>query len=189
MRSQETPQIHAGSMADIAFLLLIFFLVTTTIPNDQGILKRLPKEDGSSATVNERNVLEIELNSNNRIQLEGIQEIELSELKDAVIAFIDNGNDCEYCNGDKKAGSSDHPTKAVIVLQSSETAAYGTYVAIQNEITKAYNELRNTLAKNNYGRSLEELKKARTLNNNTVQIKEQLAEIRAFYPMLISEIE
>ncbi len=189
MRQQETPQIHAGSMADIAFLLLIFFLVSTTIPNDQGLLKRLPKDDGRIIDINERNALEIELNTNNLIQLNGNEIIELSELKDAVRAFIDNGSDCDYCKGDKKMSSSDHPSKAVIVFETSETASYGTYIAVQNEIAKAYNELRNTLAKNKYGRSIKELNEALAISKNSTQIKEQLTDIKASYPMQILEID
>ena len=189
MRQQETPQIHAGSMADIAFLLLIFFLVTTTIPNDQGILKRLPKNEGEEIELNMRNVLEISLNSDNQILLEGSRHIKITELKDAIRAFIDNGSECDYCNGAKEAGSSDHPTKAILEFESSETASYGAYIAVHNEINKAYNELRNNLALKKYGRSLDDLKKALAFSKNKDELEAQLAEIRDSYPMLISEIK
>ncbi len=188
MRQQETPQIHAGSMADIAFLLLIFFLVTTTIPNDQGILKRLPKNQEGEIEMNRRNVLEISLNSDNQLLLEGTRHIEITELKDAIRSFIDNGSECDYCDGAKEISSSDHPSQAVLEFESSETAAYGAYVAVHNEINKAYNELRNSLAQKKYGRSLDELRKALAFSKNKDELKTQLAEIRDSYPMQISEI-
>lgn len=189
MRQQDTPQIHTGSMADIAFLLLIFFLVTTTIPNDQGLLKKLPQKEGNQINLNQRNVLEITLNASDAIQLEGRDIIKIDQLNAAVRAFIDNGTHCDFCNGLKNATASDHPTKAVIVFELSETASYGAYIAVHNEIKAAFNELRTTLAQQKFGRSLLELEKAYALGENRELIRAQLSEIKDSYPIQISEIQ
>ncbi len=110
MSNYPSPEINAGSMADIAFLLLIFFLVTTTMDNDIGILKRLPKKEINQQIIdiNERNVLEISINPNNQILIENSQKIALQELKQIVTDFIDNGarsdangKICDWCNGKK----------------------------------------------------------------------------------------
>ena len=87
------PQINAGSMADIAFLLLIFFLVTAMIPKDQGFQRRLPQlcppGQVCDTDIAERNVLEIMINSNNQLLVEN-ELINLSKLKPLIISFLVN---------------------------------------------------------------------------------------------------
>ena len=159
MGNRETPQINAGSMADIAFLLLIFFLVTTTLNADIGIFKKLSvKTPPPPIDVNQKNVLEISINTTNEIQIESSEIVVVENIKQKVIDFIDNGagkdingSVCDWCNGIKDITSSDHPTKAIVTLQSSRNTSYGTYITVQNEINSAYNELRNRLSISLYG--------------------------------------
>ena len=175
------PEINAGSMADIAFLLLIFFLVTTTMDVDSGISRKLPpmpEENVEIPEIHKRNIFVVLINKNNKI-LAGIGSptnvIEIngdgsiSSLKDDVKTFITN-------NGIKPL-SSDSPDKAVVSLQNQEGTSYKTYIQVQNELTKAYNELRNEKSNVDYGKDFNRL-------NNEDQKK-----IKDFYPMKISEAE
>ena len=180
MARRENPEINAGSMADIAFLLLIFFLVTTTMNVDSGISKKLsekPPPDYVPPIIKEKNIFEVNINRNNELLVEDAR-MEIKELKEAAKAFIDNGGGegkvengvatgpCTYCKGEKSESSSDHPNKAIISVQSDRGTDYGTYLKVQNELLKAYTELRNRLATERYGTSIDELeeayKKART---------------------------
>ncbi|MDJ0644713.1 MAG: biopolymer transporter ExbD [Flavobacteriaceae bacterium] len=188
MRNQKSPEINASSMADIAFLLLIFFLVTATLQVDLGILKRLPSNEiTGSIDVNQRNLLEVTINSNNELLLEGSRKIDLADLKKSLIDFIDNGTHCDYCNGKKNTGSSDHPTEAVVQLQSSRNTSYGLYVSVQNEINSAYIELRNKLTLSLYGMTFSELESSYKRNKTNADLSKKVEYIREKYPMLISE--
>ena len=164
MARRETPEINAGSMADIAFLLLIFFLVTTTMDVDSGISKKLsekPPADYVPPIIKEKNIFEVNINRNNEMLVEG-ETMKLEELKEAAKAFIDNGGGegkvedgvstgpCDYCKGARSASSSDHPNKAIISVQSDRLTEYGMYIKVQNELLKAYTELRNRLAMDKY---------------------------------------
>jgi len=197
MSNRETPQINAGSMADIAFLLLIFFLVTTTLNADIGIFKKLPaKTHIDRIDVNEKNVLEIRINANNEIQVEGSEIVDAENIKQIVVDFIDNGggkdvngNGCDWCNGIKDITSSDHPTKAIISLQSSRDTSYGTYITLQNEINSAYNELRNGLSNSLYGVSFNTMLANLKKNKNNTLLKKRIDVIKQKYPLLISELE
>ena len=197
MSNRNTPTINAGSMADIAFLLLIFFLVTTTMDDDIGIQKMLPeKNTKAKEPVHERNVLEIAINANNEIQLEGATIIPLKELKQFVIDFIDNGattdqqgNPCDWCNGKKEITSSDHPAKAVIALETSRNTSYGTYIATHNEINNAYTTLRSKLAFSQYGMTYKDLIVAYKKDKNNSVLKAKVEDIRTKYPLLIVDNE
>jgi len=172
--------VNAGSMADIAFLLLIFFLVTTTISTDKGILRQLPRvcDTGDcTADIHERNLLRISMNEKQEIMIEE-EVVQLSEVKNIVETFIDNNgiNNCDYCDGFKNTESSDHPTKAVISLSHKSATKYNLFVAVQDEITKAYYDLRNRYSR-------EVLKKE--ANQLT---KQELKLVQEAYPFIVSEI-
>ena len=136
--SRALPEINAGSMADIAFLLLIFFLVTTTMDQDTGIARKLPpiaeEEQETPPEIKAKNIYVVLINSNNQLLVEG-EWTEISQLKDGAKKFIDN-------NGVDPA-SSDNPQKAIISLQNDRGTEYMTYIRVQNELAAAYNELRN----------------------------------------------
>jgi biopolymer transport protein ExbD len=180
--SKSSPTVNAGSMADIAFLLLIFFLVTTTIASDEGINRKLPRECppnvDCSKNLNERNVLRILLNANDEILVEN-ELVDLQEIKNVTKDFIDNNGEttCLYCNGKQLADASDTPTEAVISLQNDRSTSYALYVKVQDEITKAYYELRSTYGKNKFHKTESEL------------TPREIKEIREAYPFIISEAE
>ena len=176
------PQINSGSLADIAFLLLIFFLVTATIPNDQGFNRKLPKPcppgEKCDAIIQERNLLQIILNEKNEIMAED-DIISLTELRSVVKKFIDNNGDgsCEYCHGEESDESSDNPSKAIISLVSHPNSTYSSFVAIQDELTKAYFELRL-----DYANSI--------LQKAEYQLTEEdIKLLKEVYPFIISEAQ
>jgi len=197
MSNRNTPEINAGSMADIAFLLLIFFLVTTTLDTEVGIPKMLSEEIITPKTpVNERNVFEIAINATNEIQLENSKIVTIDELKQNIINFIDNGGAtdengkaCDWCKGEKNSASSDHPTKAVVALQSSRNTSYNTYISVHNEINTAYADLRNDLANSLYGTSYSELVENYKKEKSNAALKNKIETIKEKYPILISDKE
>lgn len=201
MARREVGEINAGSMADIAFLLLIFFLVTTTMDVDSGIARKLPEktDQQSDVIVKEKNVLDIVVNRNNQLLVEN-EYVKVTDIKRLAMKFIDNGGGlgtpiddkpgepCDYCGGAKDPSSSDHPTKAVISLQSDRGTKYGMYVSIQNEIEAAYNQLRNDLALKRYGRSYDAL--LQDYNDNPIEsIKVKIDNLKDKYPQIITEPE
>lgn len=178
--SKLVPEVNAGSMADIAFLLLIFFLVTATIPKDYGINRLLPKEcpPGIDCTkdINNRNILRININSNNEIMVDE-KIIEIHELKDLVKNFVDNNGDksCGYCNGLQSENSSDNPEKAIVSLQTGKQTNYNLFIAVQDELTKAYYELRQSYSQNVLKKPIDDLTKT------------DLKKIKEAYPFILSE--
>lgn len=181
---RHAPQVNAGSMADIAFLLLIFFLVTAMIPKDDiGISRTLPPpcpdfpncEDGVK---HQRNILEVKVNADNKLLVEN-EVIEIGELKAIAKAFLDNNGDgsCSYCNGLKDRTSSDNPSEAVISLNNDKMTSYDFYVKVQDELTKAYFELRSEYAEN-----------VLKTSSQNLTVKE-LQNVRNAYPFILSEAE
>ena len=166
------PEINAGSMADIAFLLLIFFLVTTTMDQDTGIARKLPpipeEEQEKPPEIKAKNIYVVLINSSNQLLVEG-EWTEITQLKDGAKRFINN-------NG-VNPGSSDSPQKAIISLQNDRGTEYITYIRVQNELAAAYNELRNDASLNKFGERFVDLNKT------------QKKEIKKMYPQKISEAE
>jgi biopolymer transport protein ExbD len=134
-------------MADIAFLLLIFFLVTSMIPNDKGIARDLPQPCPPGADCNipvkKNNIFNINVNGKGEI-LVNETPTEIKNLKDSLKNFIDNNGDnsCVYCKGEQLAEASDNPKKASISLSINRDAPYQTFISVQDEIARAYYELR-----------------------------------------------
>jgi len=180
------PEINAGSMADIAFLLLIFYLVTTTMDTDKGINRKLPPWDEELVEdpppIKERNIFTVLVNSNDQLLVED-EYLEISQLREKAMEFIDNNGDgsCTYCKGFKVSSSSDNPDKAVISLQNDRGTSYGMYVKVQNELVAAYEDLRDKYAEEEYGKSYRGM--------DEEEDKELLNEIRKAYPQKISEAE
>ena len=205
MSRRETPEINAGSMADIAFLLLIFFLVTTTMNVDSGISKKLsekPPPDYKPPIIKEKNIFEVNINRNNELLVEG-ERMDIKDLREAAVKFIDNGGGigkpgedgtpgepCEYCQGERSESSSDHPNKAIISVQSDRGTEYGTYIEVQNELLRAYTVLRNRLAKERYGMLYTELEKAyKDSQRQDEDLKKKVEDIKTSYPQIISDAE
>lgn len=178
--SKHAPKVNAGSMADIAFLLLIFFLVTAVIPNDKGVNRKMPRicPPGQicEIEINERNILRIAINGNQELMINE-KLVEINEIKEISKVFLDNNGDksCNYCEGQSLLESSDNPTKAVISLQVHNEAHYSLFIQVQDELTKAYFELRVKYANKKFRKAPEEL------------TNEELKEVREAYPFLVSE--
>ena len=198
MARRLAPEVNAGSMADIAFLLLIFFLVTTTIETDFGINRKLSAltDEPTNSLIKERNLFQVEINSLDELLVEK-ESMDLKSLKRVTIDFLDNGGglgreSCDYCKGAKSTKSSDNPNKAVISLVNSREASYEMYVAVQNELVKAYTDLRNRESIRLFGISFMQMKKEfKDLNyeGDKELLKERIKKIQSMFPEKISEAE
>ena len=205
MARRDIPEINAGSMADIAFLLLIFFLVTTTLNVDSGISKKLsekPPPDYKPPIIKEKNIFEVNINRNNELLVEG-ERMDIKDLKEAAIKFIDNGGGigkpgedgspgkpCDYCQGERSESSSDHPNKAIISVQSDRGTEYGTYIQVQNELLKAYTVLRNRLSRQRYNMSFVDLERAYLDSQRQDEsLQKKVEDIKECYPQIISDAE
>ena len=166
INTRQSNEVNAGSMADIAFLLLIFFLVTTTIINDQGIMVKLPPfEDGGvpPLPLPDRNVLTVKLNKENALLVES-ETMDISQLKEATKNFILNPT-----RSDLLAKS---PKQAVVSLQNDRETSYKAYIAVYNELKAAYEELWNNQSLKVYGKdySLLTVGAQRNIRNQIPQI-------------------
>ncbi len=177
--NKQVPTVQAGSMADIAFLLLIFFLIATKVPNDKGLARKLPPECTNPPCEVDyygRNVLEIALNAKDEIFVND-GTIPIDELKDFVTNFVDNNGDgsCSFCKGDRLNTSSDNPEMAVVSLVTDRETSYKFFIKVQDEIAKAYFDLRASYSKSKFNKSV---------SNLTV---DELMEVKKAYPFKLSE--
>lgn len=195
-RRKGAPEVNAGSMADIAFLLLIFFLVTTTIETDAGLDRMLPPMEPpeEDVIIKQKNIFTVNINRNGQLLVED-ELMELQQLRQAAMAFLDNGADgtCNYCKGRKNPESSDNPSKAIISLKNDRETKYSTYITVQNELVGAYNELRNREAQRLYGRDFTEME-AKYLNPETPSserddLEEKVKRVQSLFPQKLSEAE
>lgn len=168
MARRSTPEVNAGSMADIAFLLLIFFLVTTTIEKDKGIARQLPpiEDVEDPPIIKQKNLFIVNVNRDDQLLVEE-QLMDVKDLRQAAIEFIDNGGapsgspeHCSYCKGKRATNSSDNPDKAVISVQNDRLTSYKMYITVQNELVAAYNFLRDRESERKYGWKFTEVKKS-----------------------------
>jgi len=178
-------EFSAASMADIAFLLLIFFLVATTMDIDTGLSRKLPPmpEPGAEQDdkqIKERNIFVVLINKDDRL-LVGGEEIDIRQLRDKAKEFIANPNNDpklpEKTVKDVPYFGNVEVTKGIISLQNDNGTSYGMYIKVQNELAAAYNELRDELARGEFGKKLDNL------------TDEQQEGIRTIYPQIISEAE
>ncbi len=170
-KTRSAPEINAGSMADIAFLLLIFFLVTTQISEDKGVLVKLPpwsNEPPPELKLNERNVYSVLVNSANQLLVRK-QPMQIDALRKNAKEFI--------MNPDQRPDMAEMPTKAIISIKTDRGTEYGTYLEVYNELKAAYNELRDEAARRRHNKSFEFI------------TKDQQKAIRAEIPLVISEAE
>ena len=200
MAKRAAPEVNAGSMADIAFLLLIFFLVTTTIEKDKGILRSLPPIDDSQTEppiIKQKNLFTILVNRDDRLLVE--EEImDIRDLKQAAIDFLDNGGgvnaegeSCDYCRGKRDETSSDHPDKAIITLKHDRETTYGRYIEVQNELVAAYNELRERETQRIFNRSFASMLEEKEKNqfNKDEKLNDEIKRIKDMFPLKLSEAE
>jgi hypothetical protein len=189
-------------MADIAFLLLIFFLVTTTIETDSGLNRKLPpmEDQVDPPIIREKNIFTVVVNKNDQLLVE--EELtDIQDLRSLAVAFLDNGGGvgeeaCDYCQGERDEASSDNPDKAIISLKNNRETSYKVYIAIQNELVAAYNELRNREFLRLYpsvGLNFVDAQKKyddpRTSANDSEELKPKLDVVKQMYPQKLSEAE
>lgn len=203
MGRRATPEVNAGSMADIAFLLLIFFLVTTTIEKDKGIARQLPPIEPPTEQpplIKQKNLFIVNVNKDDQLLVED-ELMQLKDLRQAAIEFLDNGGApagspeyCSYCKGKRSPSSSDNPDKAVISVQNDRLTSYKMYIAVQNELVAAYNYLRNRESKRLYGENFVFTEVSNAINEggykgNEEDAKRKLEKIQELFPLKLSEAE
>ncbi len=190
--ARRLPEVNAASMADIAFQLLIFFIISTTMDTDKGLFRKLPpmpeNNEIEQQEVKDRNVFVVLVNRDNQLLVEN-KPTDIRDLRTKAKEFIDNPNNAP-----------DLPEKVmtevpffgmvpitkfhVISLQNDRGTSYKTYLAVQNELTGAYNELRDALALKKFHKKYDDLKGGD--ENEESPEKKAIDEI---YPLRISEAE
>lgn len=187
MARREVPEVPTGSLADIAFLLLIFFLVTTTMETDTGLMRKLPplqdptQQQDDDQQIHERNILVVKVNKDDMLLVEG-EIIQISELRDITKEFILNPNDAEDLPEKEEKnipffGTVRVAKQAVISLQNDFGTTYGVYIAVQNELLAARQDVRNTLAMQTWGIPYDDLD------------EDRMAAVDEYYNAPISEAE
>ncbi len=182
--ARKTPEVPATSLADIAFMLLIFFLVTTTMDVDSGLERRLPQwveeQPEDDQQIKERNVFVVLVNRNNDLLVDN-EYADLDDLRERTKEFMANPyNEDNLPEKEPKQipfFGEVMVSKGVISLRNDLDTKYGTYIAVQNELVGAINELRDELAKDKFGKPYLELD------------REQQDAIKEYYPSRISEAE
>lgn len=163
--ARKTPGINTGAMADISFLLLTFFLLTSSINTEQGIPRRLPPPKDPNAKdipidINKRNVLNVLVNFNDALLVNG-EEMRVSQLKDRAKEFLENpSNLANYPEKEIKhiENIGEYPvSKGVISLTNDQSTTYNMYVQVQNELQRAVNELRDKVSSNYFGKKYDNL--------------------------------
>jgi biopolymer transport protein ExbD len=174
-RSRGIPEINAGSMADIAFLLLVFFLVTTTMDTDKGLRVKLPPYPDPNNPPPEteqyaRNVLEVLVNSNDQLlvekqlmNIEGLTKITKEHL----------------LNDGRNPNLAVSSTEAIVSLKNDRGTSYERYVEVYNELLRAYSEVRDQYALEKYNRPFKDLPDK----------SDDAKAVRDKFPLKISEAE
>lgn len=184
-RRKPLPEVNASSTADIAFLLLIFFLLVSSMDMETGMARILsPYDSGQTlavSTVKERNVLQVRLSEADSLFCNG-QQVSMQQLKEKAKAFIANAGGDVHLPEKSVAnvellGQMPVSDKHVIVLRTHRQATYQAYVSVQSRLAAAYEELRDELARQRFG------KPYRLLDADRQQA------LREVYPMRISEAE
>ncbi len=185
MASKKTPEVNASSTPDIAFLLLVFFLVTTTMDVDKGISRRLPpmpdeNQKVEDQKINKRNIVIVRINQSDRIFV-GSGPVDISELKDRIVEFITNPSGDPNLPEKEMTqieGIGEYPvSKGVVSLQNDRGTSYSKYIAVQNEIVRAFNEIRDNFSEIQFGKKYNKL------------TEDQQAAVRKAIPQNISEAE
>ena len=185
MPSRSGGTYSAASMADIAFLLLIFFLVATTMDVDSGLSRKLPPMptedvDPDQSRIKERNIFVVLINANDQLMVEN-QQTSIFDLRKKAKEFIANPankDDLPEKTIKDIPFFGEYPvSKGIISLQNDRGTSYNMYIKVQNELAAAYNELRNELAMDKFGRRFDELD------------KERADAVQSIYPQVISEAE
>ena len=185
-QKREVPELNSSSTADIAFLLLVFFLMTTSMAVNKGLARRLPPpvpagQKTEDLKVKERNVFVVLINSEDQLLVRG-EYTQLADLKQKAKEFIKNAGDDPNMPEKEPVdveyfGTVMVTKNHVISLQNDRGTSYSAYINVQNELVAAYNELRNELAKAKFAKAYDDLD------------AEQQKAIQKIYPQKISEAE
>ena len=184
MAKRSTPGLNTSSMADISFLLLTFFLMTSSINTDMGISRKLPPpkdpNQKEEIDIHKRNIFVVKINSHDALLFDG--EIgDIRDLKTRAKDFLGNPNDLENLpekiEMDIPLLGSYRVSKGVISLQNDRGTSYDMYIQVQNELTAAVNEMRDELCRIKFGKSYNDAE------------KEQKEAIDKAIPVAISEAE
>ncbi|MBR3565738.1 MAG: biopolymer transporter ExbD [Paludibacteraceae bacterium] len=182
---KKVPALNASSMADISFLLLIFFLVTTSMDVNQGLARRLPalsdQQVEKPKDINKRNFFYVKINSANQLLVQG-EEIDIKQLREKAKEFIENPNNASHLPVKTEEeipglGMVSYTKDHIISVQNDVDTQYQMYLNVQNELVAAYNELRDDFAKQRWGKVYNELD------------EDQQKLVQKVYPQRISEAE
>ena len=189
-KKRKVPGLNASSTADISFILLIFFLITTSMDTDMGLARRLPQppedeEVKQELKIKERNVMEVRINAAGYLWVKdgtGSDWADIRDLRKRAKVFIQNEQNLgtlpeKHAINIDLLGQCFLTDKHVISVQTDRGTPYNMYFQVQNELVAAYNELRDELAKQKFGRVYAALS------------DEQKVAIRTYYPQKISEAE
>ena len=185
--AKKIPEINASSMADISFLLLIFFLVTTSMDVNQGLARRLPPpippdQKIEDTDINKRNLFVVKINWENKLLVQG-QELDVRQLRAKAKEFIVNAEDAADMpklfeeDFGEPFGTLKYTKEHVISVQNDAETQYQAYLEVQNELVAAYNELREECAQKYFHTAYSELD------------EEWQKKIQKIYPQKISEAE
>ena len=162
MATRKTPGINTGSMADISFLLLTFFLLTSSINTEQGIPRRLPppSEEKTKVDINRRNVLDVRVNFNDEI-LAGSEMVPINQLTARAKDFLENPLNASHLPEKEIKlieNMGEYPvSKGVLSLTNDQSTSYNMYVQVQNELQRAVNELRDKVSLQYFGKVYDKL--------------------------------
>ena len=185
-KKRKVPGINGSSSADIAFMLLLFFLLTTSMDTDRGLARRLPRppeaERPEEQEINKRNILMVRISSTDQIQC-GDEEVTLIRLKEKAKEFIENPNDdvnlpLRESDTIPFFGIVMRTKQHLISLQCDRGTSYQKYIDVQNELAAAYTELRDVISRQQFGKRFYDIEDA-----------EHRSAVMAYYPQLISEAE
>ena len=186
-KKRKTPGINGSSSADIAFMLLIFFLITTSMDTEKGLARRLPppvpkdQKKNEEMDIKKRNILVVLINSNNQILCNN-EFIDIKQLREKVRNFIENPYNDEHMPEKTEVdvpffGKQMVTKNHVISLQNDRGTEYQAYIDVQNELAAAYNELRDEVSRKKFGKAFADLD------------EDQQKAVQMIYPQKISEAE
>ena len=189
-KKKKMPGLNTTSTADISFMLLIFFLITTSMDTDKGLARRLPKppepdQEDATMDIKSRNILFVRINAAGQLWIKDEMnsgEGDIKELRQRAKDFVKNERNLskwpeKHVKNIELLGNCYVTDKHVISVQTDRGTPYDMYFQVQNELVAAYNELRNEVSKEKFGRLFEDL------------TNEQKAAVRQYYPQNISEAE
>ncbi|OJV38902.1 MAG: biopolymer transporter ExbD [Bacteroidales bacterium 36-12] len=184
--SRKLNEINSSSMADISFLLLIFFLVTTSMNVSTGLMRRLPPplppdQKPQDVDIKKRNIFVVKINSLNQLLVQG-EEMNIHDLKAKAKEFVKNeANDAnlpeKFAEEFPTLGVVEYTRDHVISVQNDVDTQYQAYIDVQNELVAAYNELRNELSSLKFGKKFDDLD------------EKQQKDVQTVYSQKISEAE